>query len=76
MSESYHIYVDDTNATGWTCPQCGAWVDYGKPHNCYPPQEAQPFHFMPPDYSRPLDRIAAALERIAAILEGVESPDG
>jgi hypothetical protein len=25
----------ETTFSGWTCPQCGAWVPYGQTHICY-----------------------------------------
>jgi ribosomal protein L37AE/L43A len=46
-------------ATTWTCPKCGAVVNSGDYHICYPRVPA-------PDV---WERIAAALERIAAALE-------
>ena len=54
-----------SNVTGWTCPNCGVWVAFGVPHTCNPYQYA----FLPADYSQLLNRIAVALERIAASLE-------
>ena len=59
--------TDGTTATGWVCPHCGAWARMGEAHACYRPREAPCYSPMPPDYSPVLARIAAALERLAAL---------
>jgi hypothetical protein len=52
---------------GWTCQQCGYWVPSGSTHYC--PSAIRWMNPPPPPTPTAVDRIAAALERIAKALE-------
>ena len=55
---------------GWTCWRCGSYVPNGCTHHCPSNSIGTPFTPAPAQMSPdPLDRIANALERIAAVLE-------
>lgn len=63
-----------TSGGGYYCNYCGAWVPLGNYHACqqYTPAPPQPTWTWTTttDYSAVLERIAAALERIAEKLHG------
>ena len=52
-------YPTGTGYSGWQCGQCQQWVAFGAYHQCPSPITAD-------------ERIASALERIAAHLERLE----
>lgn len=56
---------------GWTCQQCGAFVANNYTHSC---PTSYKWMNPPPPQAPELERIAAALERIAAHLEGQAKP--
>ena len=62
------IHYETTVGPAWTCQKCGALV-YGPHHTCYEQPAVEYQFLMPTDYHGVLDRIAIALERIAASLE-------
>ncbi len=61
----------DSTGGDWTCPQCGAFVPLNTSHSC-PIWNTQPVYtvtYPPASYVSLLERIAAALEKIAANFE-------
>lgn len=59
------------NDNGYTCMTCKQWVPFGTTHTCSQWQPwRQQVSVSPPPQDPALLRIATALERIAAALEG------
>lgn len=60
---------EQTREGGQTCPNCWMWVSSGEAHACKTTAVDQEQFTSWLLEEQPLDRIAAALERIAAVLE-------
>jgi len=62
--------MNDSTSGGWTCHNCGVWVNQGEFHICLSEKDSfRGYYTMPKDYSEQLAEIIDLLREISVKLD-------